>query len=161
MRTRDFLAWSLITASVLTWCSNTPNTSNENTEAVKDSITLIEDSIDREIIKVLDYKKKTHNYNAWKTRYRKMDLLSDNNEEEYRYTEAKDSTSRSTEEIIRMREAWNADYDEMVKYKEKNQDYLYDRNDIWSFIIPEAEWSDWVLNEQDEDEERSPFSSRK
>jgi hypothetical protein len=60
-----------------------------------------------------------------------------------------------------MREAWNADYDEMVKYKEKNQDYLYDRNDIWSFIIPDAEWSDWVLNEQDEDEERSPFSIKK
>ena len=161
MRTRDFLAWSLITASVLTWCSNTPNTSNENTEAIKDSITLIEDSVDREIIEVLDHKKKTPNYNAWKTRYRKMDLLSDNNEEEYRYTEAKDSTSRNTEEYIRMREAWNADYDEMVKYIDEHPDYPYDRNDIWSFIIPDAEWSDWVLNEQDEDEERSPFSSRK
>jgi hypothetical protein len=59
-----------------------------------------------------------------------MDLLSDNNEEEYRYTEDKDSTSRNTEEYIRMREAWNADYDEIVKYTEKNQDYLYDRKDI-------------------------------
>ena len=77
MRTRDFLAWSLITASVLTWCSNTPNSSNENTEAVKDSITLIEDSVDREIIEVLDYKKKTPTYRVWKTRYNKMDLLSE------------------------------------------------------------------------------------
>lgn len=77
MRTRDFLAWSLITASVLTWCSNTPNTSNKNTEAVKDSITLIEDSVDREIIEVLDYKKKTPTYRVWKTRNNKMDLLSE------------------------------------------------------------------------------------
>ena len=161
MRTRDFLAWSLITASVLTWCSNTPNTSNENTEAVKDSITLIEDSVDREIIEVLDYKKKTPNHNAWKIRYRKMDLLSDNNEEEYRYIESKDSTSRNTEEYIRMREAWDADYEEMVKYIDQHPDYPYDRNDIWSFIIPDAVWGDWALNEQDEDEERSPFSSRK
>jgi len=138
------IGWTLIAAWILTWCSNNNETIKENSEEVKENITIVEDSVRGELIEVID-KKDDNNYRIkWTRIHRKMELLETDNINEKtkdnKIAEEKEYKTSHVDQTVKNFEEWLDDWDEMKNYFDNNN-YLW--NDIWSFIVKDVEWENY------------------
>ena len=79
------IGWTLIAAWILTWCSNNNETIKENSEEVKENITIVEDSVRGELIEVID-KKDDNNYRIkWRRIHKKNSHGSHNSYQSLQY----------------------------------------------------------------------------
>jgi len=157
MSSKNVLWWVVLAAWILAWCSNNNNNLKEGNGNLKDSITVIKDSVNNSLIDVVD---KDNNQIQWRwaIRYKKMPLLDDNTtkledklEDNVKF-EKKDTVYQNYEKIVRMYEAWIDDWDEMKEYLENHN---YPNHDIWTFIVPDTEWEDnHEIKDYDSDEDK-------
>ena len=133
---KNLLGWAVLTMWILTWCSSN-NTVNEGNEIVKDSITIIKDSVNSTLIEVVD--QDTHDYIQRKrlSGYDKIPL--EDSKVEGKNKEKKDMVNAGVNDKIRMYEAWIDDWDEMIEYMKQSHKYssCYPN---WESIIYDSEW---------------------
>ena len=147
---KNLLDWAILAAWILAWCSDSNNTINEGNEMVKDSITIIKDSVNKMLKEAVD--QDIHNC-VWGNRNmkrKKFPLL----ETEAVEVKVKGDTANSrVDDLIRMYEDWIDDWDEMKEYMKQNREQS-DYYSVWAFIIPDIEWKgSYEVDEYDTDKE--------
>ena len=149
MMSKNLLGWAVLATWLLMWCSNN-NTIKENDGVLKDSITIIKDSVNKTLIEVVD--KNTHDCMRGNRtmKNKKIPLLETKAIEE----KVKGDTVKSNvDDLMRMYEAWIDDWDEMKEYVKQNHEQS-DYYSIWAFIVPDIEWKgSYEVDQYDTDKE--------
>ena len=146
---KKLLGWAILTAWILAWCSDSNNKVNEGNETVKDSITVINDSVNKMLKEVVNQNTHDRMCGNRNIKWRKIPLLESEAVEE---KVKRDTVKSRADDLMRMYEAWIDDWDEMKEYVQKN----HEQSDyIWAFIMSDIEWegSDEVDEYDDTDEE--------
>lgn len=137
MNSKNVLGWIVLATWIFSWCTNN-NEVNEINETITDNITIIKDSINKDLMEIIN--QNTHNYRKKFIRHHKIPLIDENNNlVKTTKNENKDSTNDRRNKLVNMYEAWLEDGDEMKKYKEQNSDYEYYN---WRFIADDSERED-------------------
>ena len=131
---KNLLGWAVLAAWILAWCSDKNNRVNEGNEMVKDSITVVKDSVNKMLKEVVDQDSHDCMWGNRSIKYKKIPLLETKAVEE----KVKGDTAKSkVDDLMRMYEAWIDDWDEMNEYIKQN----HEQSDyIWVFIMSDIEW---------------------